>query len=83
MSELKKSKIYTVQKEKSVVILLFFYSDIFCVISDFLYFLTLITCILHCTAFKGTVQRDFRPPVFFHNSSLPGLLSNGLKYFRF
>ena len=52
MSELKIRNMYTVQKEKSVVIVLFFYSDIFCVISDFLYFLTLITCILHCTMYS-------------------------------
>ena len=32
--------------------------------------------------FKGTVKRDFLR-VFFHNSSLPWSLSNGLKYFRF
>ena len=30
--------------------------------------------------FKGTVQRDFRPP-FFHHSNRS--LTNGLKYFRF
>ena len=28
--------------------------------------------------FKGTVQRDFRPPVFYH-SNRPGPLTNGLK----
>ena len=28
---------------------------------------------------KGTVQRDFRPPVFFHHSNWPGPLTNGLK----
>ena len=27
---------------------------------------------------KGTVQRDFRPPVLFHNSNLPGPQSKGL-----
>ena len=32
---------------------------------------------------KGTVQRDFWLVFFLHNSSLPELLSNGLKYFRF
>ena len=32
--------------------------------------------------FKQTVQRDFQPPVF-HNSSLPGPLTNGFKYFKF
>ena len=31
---------------------------------------------------KGTVQRDFRPPVF-HHTNLPGPLPNGLKDFRF
>ena len=35
-----------------------------------------------CVFFKGTVQRDFWPLVFFHNSNLPGPLINGLKYFR-
>ena len=30
---------------------------------------------------KGTVQQDFRPPVFFHNSNRPRPLTNGLKYF--
>ena len=34
--------------------------------------------------FKGTVQRDFRRPVFFsHNLNQPGPLTNGTKYFRF
>ena len=33
--------------------------------------------------FITTFQRDFWLPVFLHNSSLPGPLSNGLKYFRF
>ena len=28
--------------------------------------------------FKGTVQRDFRPQIFFHNSNLPVPLTNGL-----
>ena len=33
--------------------------------------------------FKRTIQRDFRPPVFFsHNLNLPGPMTNGLKYFR-
>ena len=31
---------------------------------------------------KGTVQRDFRPLVFFHHSTQPRLLTHGLKYFR-
>ena len=32
---------------------------------------------------KGTVQRDFRPPVFFHHSNQPGPLINKFKYFHF
>ena len=32
---------------------------------------------------KGTVQRDFRTPCFFHHSNLPGPLTNTLKLFRF
>ena len=31
---------------------------------------------------KGTVQRDFRTPCFFHHSNQPGPLTKGLKYFR-
>ena len=31
---------------------------------------------------KGTVQRDFRPPGFFHHSNQPGPLTNRLQYFR-
>ena len=37
---------------------------------------------LNCSNIKGTVQQDFRTS-FFHNSNLPGPLTNGLKYFRF
>ena len=33
--------------------------------------------------FKGTVQRDFGPQFFFHNSNQHGSLTNMLKYFRF
>ena len=33
--------------------------------------------------FKGTVQRDFGPQFFFHNSNQHGSLTNRLKYFRF
>ena len=34
--------------------------------------------------FNETIQRDFRPLVFFiHNSNLPGPLTKGLKYSRF
>ena len=29
------------------------------------------------------VQRDFRPPSFFHHSNWSGPLTNGLKYFHF
>ena len=32
--------------------------------------------------FKGTVQRDFLPPLIFHSSNQPGPLTIGLKYFR-
>ena len=41
--------------------------------------------IIHTIIFliKGTVQRDFRPPVFFPHSNQSGPLINGLKYFRF
>ena len=35
-----------------------------------------------CRSLKGTVLRDFRPLVFFHNSNQLGPLTNGLKYFR-
>ena len=31
---------------------------------------------------KGTVQRDFRPLVFFHQSNQPWILTNGFKYFQ-
>ena len=31
---------------------------------------------------KGSVSRDFRPPVFFHDSNPSGPLINRLKYFR-
>ena len=33
------------------------------------------------TKLKGTVQRDFGPPTFFHHSNLPGPLTNSLKHF--
>ena len=33
--------------------------------------------------FKGTVQQDFRPSLFFHHSNQPEPRTNGLKYFRF
>ena len=41
-------------------------------------------CVVNSLLLKGTVQRDFRPPVFlYYNSNLTGPLANGLKYFRF
>ena len=33
-------------------------------------------------AFKEAVSQHFRPP-FFYNSTLPGTLTKGVKYFRF
>jgi hypothetical protein len=43
---------------------------------------TVLTNVDHCSAVKGTVSRDFRPSVFFHQNIRPGLLIKGLKPFR-
>ena len=39
--------------------------------------------LIYLFVFKGTVQQDFWPPVFFYYSNQPGPLINGFKYFLF
>ena len=42
--------------------------------------ITVISWLQNWVLFKGTVQQDFDQQ-FFHNSNIPGPLTNGLNYF--